>query len=54
MTAMPPADQMRALAAAEKFVRTQMTSADLVSIMRYQGRLGRRAAGLSPRIATGC
>ena len=37
MTAMPPEDQMRALAAAEKFVRTQMTSADLISIMRYAG-----------------
>ncbi len=37
MTAMPPPDQLRALAAAEKFVRTQMTSADLVAIMRYQG-----------------
>ena len=37
MTALPPADQMRALEAAEKFIRTQMTTADLVSIMRYQG-----------------
>jgi VWFA-related protein len=37
MTALPPADQMRALDAAEKFVRTQMTTVDLVSIMRYQG-----------------
>ncbi len=37
MTAMRPADQMRALSAAEKFVRTQLTEADLVSIMRYQG-----------------
>ena len=37
MSAMPPEDQMRALAAAEKFVRTQLTPADLVSIMRYQG-----------------
>ena len=37
MTALPPADQMRALEAAEKFVRTQMTTVDLVSIMRYQG-----------------
>jgi VWFA-related protein len=32
-----PADQLRALSAAEKFIRTQMTSADLVSIMRYAG-----------------
>jgi VWFA-related protein len=37
MTAMPPEDQMRALAAAEKFVRTQMTAADLVSILRFAG-----------------
>ena len=35
MSGMPPADQLRALTAAEKFVRTQMTEADLVSIMRY-------------------
>lgn len=37
MTAMRPADQLRALAAAQKFIRTQMTSADLISIMRYAG-----------------
>jgi VWFA-related protein len=37
MTALPPADQMRALDAAQKFVRTQMTTADMVSIMRYAG-----------------
>jgi VWFA-related protein len=37
MTSMPPLDQQRALAAAEKFVRTQMTSADLISIMRFSG-----------------
>ena len=37
MTAMRPADQLRALTAAETFLRTQMTSADLVSILRYQG-----------------
>jgi VWFA-related protein len=35
MSAMRPADQMRALQAAEKFIRTQMTSVDLVAIMRY-------------------
>ena len=34
---MPPDDKVRALEAAEKFIRTQMTSADLVSIMRYGG-----------------
>jgi VWFA-related protein len=37
MTAMRPADQLRALDAAQTFIRTQMTAADLVSIMRYQG-----------------
>jgi VWFA-related protein len=37
MSAMPPGDQLRALSAAEKFIRTQMTSADLVAILRYQG-----------------
>ena len=35
MSAMLPADQMRALSAAQQFIRTQMTSVDLVSIMRY-------------------
>jgi VWFA-related protein len=37
MTAMRPADQLRALSAAEKFIRTQMTTADMVSILRYSG-----------------
>jgi VWFA-related protein len=37
MTAMPPTDQMRALEAAQKFIREDMTTADLVSIMRYAG-----------------
>jgi VWFA-related protein len=35
MAAMRPGDQLRALNAAVHFVRTQMTSVDLVSIMRY-------------------
>jgi VWFA-related protein len=35
LSAMRPADQLRALNAAMQFIRTQMTSADLVSIMRY-------------------
>lgn len=35
MAAMRPADQLRALVAGEHFIRTQMTSVDLVSIMRY-------------------
>ncbi len=37
MSAMQPGDQLRALAAAETFVRTQMTTADLISIMRFNG-----------------
>jgi VWFA-related protein len=37
MTAMPPGDQLRALAAAQKFIRTQMTPADLLAILRYAG-----------------
>jgi VWFA-related protein len=37
MTTMPPSDQLRALDAAQKFVQTQMTSADLVAILRYDG-----------------
>jgi VWFA-related protein len=37
MSAMMPADQLRALEAAEQFIRTQMTSIDLVAIMRYNG-----------------
>jgi VWFA-related protein len=37
MSAMRPADQLRALSAAQQFIRTQMTTVDLVSILRYQG-----------------
>jgi len=37
MTTMPQPDQMRALEAAQKFIRTQMTAADLVAILRYNG-----------------
>ena len=37
MTSLPPADEMRALSAAEQFVRTQLTTVDLVAIMRYNG-----------------
>lgn len=37
MTTMPPDDQLRAITAAETFVRKQMTAVDLISIMRYQG-----------------
>jgi len=37
MTAMPIPDQIRALGAAQKFIKTQMTTADLVCIMQYAG-----------------
>lgn len=37
MTALPPSDQMRALTAAQHFIRTQMRSDDLVAIFRYAG-----------------
>ncbi len=37
MTSMPAPDQIRALSAADKFIRTQMTTADLVAVMRYAG-----------------
>ncbi len=37
MTTMPPEDQLRALTAAETFIRTRMTTADLIALMRYQG-----------------
>jgi len=37
MSAMPPGDQVRALAAAEKFIRTKLSPADLLAILRYSG-----------------
>jgi VWFA-related protein len=37
LTAMPPPDQLRALNAARKFIRAQMTSADLMAIMMFSG-----------------
>ena len=37
MTSMPVPDQLRALNAARKFIRTQMTKPDLVAIMKYSG-----------------
>ncbi|HEY4362142.1 MAG TPA: VWA domain-containing protein [Bryobacteraceae bacterium] len=37
MSAMPVPDQIRALSAAEKFIRSQMQKADLMCIMRYSG-----------------
>lgn len=35
MTAMSPSDQLRALSAAQKFIREQMTSSDMVAIMAF-------------------
>ncbi len=37
LTAMPPPDQVRALNAAKRFIRTQMTSSDLVAILSFSG-----------------
>jgi VWFA-related protein len=37
MTAMPPPDQLRAITAAEKFIRTEMTPADRMALMRFEG-----------------
>ena len=37
MTAMPPADLLRAYNAARKYIDTQMTTADLVAVMGFQG-----------------
>ena len=37
MSAMPPGDQLRALDAAEIFIRTQFTTSDLMAIMTFTG-----------------
>lgn len=37
MTSMPASDQIRALGAAQKFIQTQMSAADLLAILRYSG-----------------
>jgi VWFA-related protein len=37
MSAMPLPDQIRAFTAADKFIRNQMTKADLVAVMMYDG-----------------
>jgi VWFA-related protein len=37
MSAMPEADQLRALDAGTKYIQTQMTSADLMAIIKYDG-----------------
>src|SRR5579872_512865 len=37
LTAMPVPDQLRAIDAGKKFIRTQMTKSDLMAIMIYQG-----------------
>jgi VWFA-related protein len=38
LTAMPPPDQMRAFGAADKFIRTQMKSPDLLAIMTFDSK----------------
>jgi hypothetical protein len=53
MSAMRPADQLSALSAAERFLRTQMTTVDLVAILRYQGGSVDILQDL-PAIATRC
>ena len=37
MTTMNPEAQLRALTAAETFIRTRMTTADLIALLRYEG-----------------
>ncbi len=37
MTSMPQGDQLRALSAAQKFIKTQMSKADLMCLMQYDG-----------------
>jgi VWFA-related protein len=37
LTAMPPPDQLRAITAAGKFIRTEMTPADRMALMRFDG-----------------
>jgi len=37
VTGMQPADQVRSFSAAEKFIRTQMTSSDLMAVMQFAG-----------------
>jgi VWFA-related protein len=37
MTSMPQGDQLRALSAAQKFIKSQMSPADLMCIMQYDG-----------------
>ena len=37
MTAMPPQDQGRALQAAQRFIRTQMTGSDLMAVLSFSG-----------------
>ena len=54
MSAMQPADQLRALQAAQQFIRTQMTTADLVAIMRYDSAARSTSCRTSPRTAIGC
>ena len=52
MTAMPPPDQLRAITAAQKFIRTQMTPADRMALMRFEGGGGSSDRRTSPTIAS--
>jgi hypothetical protein len=53
LSSMPVPDQIRALGAAQKFIKTQMTPADLIAIMQYAGGAVRWRR-ISPTIANGC
>ena len=53
MTAMPPQDQLRALDAAQKFIKKQMTAVDLMSIIQYAGGAV-QVLRISPTIAKNC
>jgi VWFA-related protein len=48
MSAMPPPDQLRALNAAQKFVRTEMTAADLMAILMFSGGAVRVLVDFTP------
>ncbi len=52
MIAMPVPDQLRALEAAQKFIKKQMKPADLMAIMKYDGGVGAGAAGFHRRPTT--
>lgn len=37
MSSMPPADQLRAAAAAQRFIRSQMSPSDMIAVLQYGG-----------------